>query len=138
MFSNYDIGSRISSARNQRGLTLDEVANAIGVAKSTVQRYEKGTISRIKLPVIESIARVLQVDPNWIIGNTDTPSSDTSSFSVPSANEWILTYNEQQLIRDYRSLNPQGQAAALAAVHGLTDNPIFKKGNSSASGAMDA
>ena len=138
MFSNYDIGSRISSARNQRGLTLDEVANAIGVAKSTVQRYEKGTISRIKLPVIESIARVLQVDPNWIIGNTDTPSSDTSSFSVPSANDWILTYNEQKLIRDYRSLNPQGQAAALAAVHGLTDNPIFKKGNSSASGAMDA
>ena len=114
MFSNYDIGNRISSARDQRGLTLDDVASAIGVAKSTVQRYEKGTITKIKLPVIESIARVLQVDPNWIIGNTDDPSSSISPAIHPSNSEWILTYNEQQLIRDYRNSSPEIREAAAS------------------------
>ena len=37
MFSNYDIGNRISSARDQRGLTLDDIAKSIGVSKSTIQ-----------------------------------------------------------------------------------------------------
>ena len=136
MFSNYDIGNRISSARDQRGLTLDDIAKAVGVTKSTIQRYEKGTITRIKLPVIESIARVLKVDPNWLIGNTDDPGS--SLASDPAHGEWILTYNEQLLIRNYRSMNSQGQAAALASVRGLAENPIFKKGDNPTPSSMDA
>ena len=136
MFSNYDIGNRISSARDQRGMTLDEIAKAVGVSKSTIQRYEKGTIERIKLPVIESIARVLKVDPNWLIGNTDVPGYSPVSDLAPD--EWILNKNESQLLQNFRSMNPQGQAAALASVRGLAENPIFKKGNSPASGSMDA
>jgi repressor LexA len=56
----------------QRGLTLEEIGKRIGVAKSTIQRYEKGDIERLKLPVIESIANALNVAPNWLIGNADT------------------------------------------------------------------
>lgn len=65
------IGQRIESRRKELGLTLDDIATEIGVAKSTVQRYEKGTIEKIKLPVIEAIARVLSIDPAWLCGKTD-------------------------------------------------------------------
>ncbi len=65
------IGSRIESRRKDLGLTLDDIAKEIGVAKSTIQRYEKGTIEKIKLPVIEAIARVLSVPPAWLCGKTD-------------------------------------------------------------------
>lgn len=65
------IGKRIESRRKELALTLDDIAKEIGVAKSTVQRYEKGTIEKIKLPVIEAIARILAVDPAWLCGKTD-------------------------------------------------------------------
>lgn len=68
---NIEIGQRILLRRTQLGLTLDDVASEIGVAKSTIQRYEKGTIQKIKLPVIEAVARVLKVDPAWICCKTD-------------------------------------------------------------------
>jgi transcriptional regulator with XRE-family HTH domain len=68
---NISIGKRIEQARELRGLTMVDLANQIGVAKSTVQRYEKGKINKIKLPVIGSIARALNVNPLWIIGKTD-------------------------------------------------------------------
>lgn len=68
---NQIIGERISTRRKELGLTLDDIAQEIGVAKSTVQRYEKGSIDKVKLPVIEAIARVLSVDPAWLCGKTD-------------------------------------------------------------------
>lgn len=68
---NMIIGNRIEQRRKQLGLTLDDIAQEIGLAKSTIQRYEKGTIETIKLPIIEAIARVLSVNPAWICGKTD-------------------------------------------------------------------
>lgn len=68
---NKEIGGRIAQRRKDLGLTLDDVAQEIGVAKSTIQRYEKGTIEKIKLPVIEAIARVLSVNPAWICFKSD-------------------------------------------------------------------
>ena len=65
------LGERISYARHLRGLTLDNIAQAVGVHKSTIQRYEKDEYENPKLPVIESIARVLSVNPVWLIGKSD-------------------------------------------------------------------
>jgi SOS regulatory protein LexA len=60
-------GSRIKQVREERGLTLDDIAISVGVARSTVQRYEAGTIKRPKLPVIDAIAKVLNVSPSWLL-----------------------------------------------------------------------
>jgi transcriptional regulator with XRE-family HTH domain len=71
VLTNKQIGLRIKSAREEKGMTLQDIADKIGVAKSTIQRYEAGTIDNIKLPVISSIASALDVDPSWLIGKTD-------------------------------------------------------------------
>lgn len=68
---NKEIGNRIKQARVIRNMSLQDIADSIGVARSTVQRYEKGTINKIKLPVVESIANALNVKPDWIIGKTE-------------------------------------------------------------------
>lgn len=83
--TNEEIGKRIEDRRRELEYTLDFIAAKIGVAKSTIQRYEKGQIQKIKLPVIESIAGVLHVNPNWIIGNTDdpTPQNNSSPYILP-------------------------------------------------------
>ena len=69
--SNRVVGERMQQRRKQIGLTLDDIAQEIGVAKSTIQRYETGNIKRLKLPVIEAIARVLSVSPSWLCGKSE-------------------------------------------------------------------
>jgi len=81
---NKDIGLRIEHRRKELGLTLDDVAQEIGVAKSTIQRYEKGTIEKIKLPVIEAISRVLHVRPDWICCKTDEMEEEPPISKFPS------------------------------------------------------
>jgi len=71
MLNNKQIGLRIKSEREEKQITLQEIADSIGVAKSTIQRYETGSIDKIKIPIISAIANVLGVDPSWIIGKTD-------------------------------------------------------------------
>lgn len=92
------VGERIENRRKQPGLTLDDIAQEIGVAKSTIQRYEKGTIETVKLPVIEAIAHVMDVDPSWICGKTDdmTPKEQfpnlrrrpSNIVQLPQMREW--------------------------------------------------
>lgn len=62
------IGKRIQEARTLKKYTLDDIANDIGVARSTIQRYEKGKIANPKLPVLQAIASTLNVDPAWLSG----------------------------------------------------------------------
>lgn len=66
--TNIEIGKRIRIAREKRGLNKKELAQKIQVADSTIKRYEDGDIKKIKMPVIESIANALHVNPMWIIG----------------------------------------------------------------------
>lgn len=74
------IGDRIRKARTFRNYTLDDIANEIGVAKSTIQRYENGLINNPKIPVLQAIANSLKVNPAWISGQ-DVPMTIPDSLS---------------------------------------------------------
>ena len=80
MIDHVQMGLRMEQARKERGLTLKDVATTIGVAASTVQRYEKGNFSSIKMPVGEAIASALDVNPAWLTGHTDDPVNYTTSM----------------------------------------------------------
>ena len=76
------IGNRIKEARDMRGMTLEDIANDVHLAKSTIQRYENAKIISIKIPVIEAIAKSLHVDPVWLMGEDVPmiPKSDAEQF----------------------------------------------------------
>ena len=76
---NHILGDRIKQKRTELQMTQGDIADQIGVAISTVQRYEKGQIDKIKLPVVEAIARVLGVSPEWLIGKTDIETNSTDA-----------------------------------------------------------
>ena len=83
-----DIGLRIKQRRDELDMTQEELATKLGFNKSTIQRYETGQVKNIKLPVLQSIAEQLDIDPNWIIGKTNlksafaTPADDLSKYGV--------------------------------------------------------
>lgn len=109
--TNIEIGNRIKYVRNLRNVTLDTIAQKVGVAKSTVQRYESGKIESIKLPVIESIANALNVNPAWIVGKSDL--IELPSQKIPK----IMQY--------YNQLNDLGKHEAIKRVEELTYLPQY-------------
>lgn len=82
---NVMIGKRIKHARDLKCVTLEDIATKVGVAKSTIQRYENGKIENLKIPVLHSIANALDVNPAWLIGKSDSITPATyhkKGFSI--------------------------------------------------------
>lgn len=82
---NLEIGKRIKEAREEKGLTKSELALRVKVADSTIKRYEDGEIEKIKIPIIESIANALQVNPMWIIGRSEDKDNVTQGLILDDA-----------------------------------------------------
>ncbi|MCY1715308.1 LexA family protein [Caproiciproducens galactitolivorans] len=86
---NFEIGKRLLDRRIELQLTLQDVAKMVGVASSTIQRYETGSVAKIKMPVLESIANALKVNPLWVCGKSSekfldsSPSNCTPLSSLP-------------------------------------------------------
>lgn len=117
--TNKEIGQRIADARTERDLTMDDIAQKIGVAKSTIQRYEKGTIKKLKLPVIESIAAALNVNPNWLIGKTNDPEPRNAKEQPPISEG--LSNIKLELINYIDDLTDEQAALALRVLKSIVE-----------------
>lgn len=71
------IGDKIREKRKNKGYTLEQLADEIGITKSTVLKYENGTIA-IPSDKIEKIAKVLSVSPAYLMGWEDTKGKEES------------------------------------------------------------
>lgn len=69
---NIKIGERIQQRRKALNISVVDVAAYTGLSKATIHRYESGDIKNIKLPVLETIATILDVNPMWLIGKSET------------------------------------------------------------------
>lgn len=58
----------LKSRREELGLTLEEVGDAVGVAKATVQRWEAGVIKNLRRDKIGILAKTLKVSPAYLMG----------------------------------------------------------------------
>ena len=75
----------LKAARLQAGMTLDEVAQKVGVSRQTIQRYESGVIQNIPSDNIEKIANILGVSPGVLMGweSPDHTAEDIRSNAPP-------------------------------------------------------
>lgn len=71
-----EIGNRIEKSRKALDITQEELANTLGLNKSTIQRYESGKIEKIKLPIIEAMANALGVRPEYLAAKSENPESN--------------------------------------------------------------
>lgn len=88
-----EIGERIKQARLFRNYTLNDIAQDIGVAKSTIQRYEKGLIATPKLPVLQAIAHSLKINSEWLLGQ-DVPMIDPDIEYWENQTKQDILYHE--------------------------------------------
>lgn len=82
--------------RLQKKLSAKELADKVGVNKTTIYRYEKGQIEKMPLSVVNRIAKVLEINPEFIIGFSDNPNSEIENIFI---NETVTILNKLQLDR---------------------------------------
>ena len=75
-------GDRIKAKRLERGYTLEELGERVGVGKSTVRKWESGMIANMRQDKIAKLAEALGVSINFILGLTE----DEPERVAPPAN----------------------------------------------------
>lgn len=99
-----ELSFKIKELRQKRGMTLEEVANIVGVGKSTVRKWETGMIANMKRDKIALLAQALGTTPAYLMGwNEEKPSPP----AITSEGEQALLdlfrqipENKQQLVLD--------------------------------------
>lgn len=64
-------GQRIKELRKAIGKSADQVADELGVSRSTIFRYESGYIEKVPANVISELADILGTTPEYLMGWTD-------------------------------------------------------------------
>ena len=65
-----DIGKLIRERRKEKGLTLVELGEIIGVANGTISKWERGQIKNIRRDKIQALCDVLGIPPYTFISGT--------------------------------------------------------------------
>lgn len=74
-----EIGKKLQLAREEAGLSQEQLANMLGCAQSTLSNYEKGK-RRLYLTQLENIAEILDKPIEYFM-ESSAPSEPTSSVS---------------------------------------------------------
>lgn len=82
----------IKKRRQELGLTLNDVAKAMGVAESTVSRYESSDIQNMGIDKIEALSRILSCSPAYLMG-----------WETSIQNSYNLNDIEEKIICTYRN-----------------------------------
>lgn len=69
------LSSVLKQRRKELGLTLLQIADAVGVTEATVQRWESGNIKSVRHAKIAKLAEVLKVSPATLMGWEDNPEA---------------------------------------------------------------
>lgn len=78
---NQPVGRQIRELRRSRGLTLTDVANAIGRSVGHLSELERG-VSPITLDTLDKIARTLDVSISWFFSAASAEELPESKFVV--------------------------------------------------------
>ena len=104
-----NMGEKIYSLRKEKGMTLEELGNKVGVGKSTVRKWENGMIANMKRDKILKISEVLGVSPGYLMG-WEEPAA------APKEKYLSLSSLEKEIITEYRKADDITKAMVLRAL----------------------
>jgi transcriptional regulator with XRE-family HTH domain len=107
MSSLHEIGARIRSARQEQGLTQDELAQAIGVSRSAVAQWETGRAGQV-MANLTRVATALDVGVEHLMVGADKRAPAQAA-----------TGDELALLRLYRECAPDDRQLLLRTARRL-------------------
>lgn len=105
MTTHEELGAMIREARLEKGMSLGQLASAIGRSSSSVRRWERGEVTPA-VSVIPKLAAILEIDPDeFTVATSSASDSDGRSSTI-----------EQPIVEGHAAPDPElvhspGQAA---------------------------
>ena len=62
------LSNNLKKLRRERGMTLDDLARALGTSRQTIHRYENGVIANVPPEKVAKLASALGVSPSSLMG----------------------------------------------------------------------
>ena len=103
---------QLKAARLAKGYTQEQLATAIGVAKSTFTGYEKGN-SEPNMLTIKKLMEILEVDANYLWYDENDNS-----------NSFVTSFIEQQIIKKYRLIDETGKNTVEFVLNDIYDRCV--------------
>lgn len=97
---------RLRELRTEKGLTQQELGDAIGLHGMSISGYERG-VKKPSFAAIDGLADVLNVSIDYLLGHTD------KNTGYP---RHLLSYAER-IMEAYGKASPDTQAAVRAILH---------------------
>ena len=97
-----NIGERIKARRKELGMSVEQLAKAIGKNRATVYRYESAEINSMPADVLIPIAQALHITPAELLCWPEQPKKELPSDSP-----------QMRLINIFSKLNPENKKRLL-------------------------
>lgn len=99
-----DIGRKIYQLRKEKDLTQEDLAQALGVSRATINKYENGIVVNLPRTRIEQLANALRTTPGVLLGWEDSQTSVQTNNGVIGQNNGNITIGGQQLSKEEQEL----------------------------------
>ena len=104
-----ELAIKIKKLRLERDMTLEQVANIVGVGKSTVRKWETGMIANMGRDKIALLATALGTTPAYLMGWEEPEYKNTP-------NEPKLTESEELMLQLFRQIPENKQPVVLEMI----------------------
>jgi transcriptional regulator with XRE-family HTH domain len=115
------VGLRIKAARENKNLTLDEVAKRCNTTKQTIFKYENEIVTNIPYDKLVLLSKALDVSPSYLFEWEEEDRKENSP------DEYILTEGERRLIELLRKFPEDRTEFAVSMVFSALENMPEKK-----------
>jgi transcriptional regulator with XRE-family HTH domain len=113
-----DMARKIRELRQDRGLTLEQVATVVGVGKSTVRKWETGMIANMKRDKIAALAKALGTTPAYLMGWEEADKEKESPAEIN------LTEGEKMLLDLFRRIPEENRAMVLEMIRAAVNTQL--------------
>lgn len=103
------IGERIRWLIEARGYKQTELAAKMDLTQATISNWITGASRKPNAPSLLKLAAALQCNPQWVIDGTGDPWQMNR----------MTQESEQELLEAFRAMEPQAQAALIAAANAM-------------------
>ena len=109
-------GDRIRLRRKELGLSVDDIADALGIHRSTVYRYESDEVEKLPISALEPLSHVLKTTPAKLLGFEDSALKISESAGTNQDCFFVadLSPEERETIELMRS-NSEARAQIMLA-----------------------
>lgn len=114
---------RIRSMRMQKGITLAQIAEKLGVTEATAQRYESGNIKSVPYEHMCAYGEILGCSPAYLMGWLDI--AENKQTNKDGLAHFKANTYEALVVKEMQKMNKTGKVKLLDTARDMNCSPLY-------------